>query len=343
MSTDPLALFLFSLLVGLLGTFIVRTRALKSGLLDVPNHRSSHTHATPRGGGLAIVLAFMACASPALFNDNDQWAWISFFMGFACVAAVGFLDDRHPLPARVRLCVHLAASVLLVSCLSLPVPSQLEWIFWPSTIVGLLAWLVFQILVVTWLVNLTNFMDGIDGIAGVQAVGAGAGFVAIWLFNGLPVDAILPVLVFVASTLGFLVFNFPPAKIFMGDVGSGALGYAFGGFALIYAKTNFHWAIVWAILLAVFVVDATWTLIVRIARGKSPAQAHRSHGYQVAARRLKAHRPVTLMVAAILVFWLIPVAALYAQGVLPALSSLLLAYAPLMALAAYLNAGRNDD
>lgn len=343
MTVYPLLLSILALLVALVCTAAVRARALRIGLMDVPNHRSSHTHATPRGGGLAIVIAFLSCGVLAIVNNPGSHVWASFFIGFAGVAAVGFLDDRQPLPARIRLLVHLAASALLIWMLDLPIPAQLQWVFHPGASAGLWAWSIFQVLVVTWLVNLTNFMDGIDGIAGVQAIGAGLGFVFVWLINGLPMDAIAPVMVFVAATMGFLAFNFPPAKIFMGDVGSGALGYAFGGFLLVYAQTDFYWAIVWLILLAVFVVDATWTLTMRVVRGKSPAQAHRSHGYQVAARRFKAHRPVTMAVVFILAFWLLPVAALYASNVLSVWVALLLSYAPLMILAIYLKAGRNDD
>ncbi|HEY1057270.1 MAG TPA: glycosyltransferase family 4 protein [Limnobacter sp.] len=337
----PVSAFILSMAC----TWLVRHYALRRGVLDLPNHRSSHTQPTPRGGGLAIVLAFLLCGLPYANNTGvgANAGWWALYAGFSAIATVGYWDDHQPLPARIRFVAHLAAALVLVWVLQLPVPPQLQWVFNPQLAFAQAGWALFQVLMVAWLINLTNFMDGIDGIAGVQAFGASIGFALLWLCAELPLQAVVPVLVFAAAALGFLVFNFPPAKIFMGDVGSGALGFAFGGFILLYAQVDLHWAMAWLILLAVFITDATVTLLVRVARGKNPGEAHRSHAFQIAARRFKAHRPVTLAVAGILVAWLLPVAAVYVSGHLAVHWALLLAYGPLVALAVTLKAGRQDD
>jgi Fuc2NAc and GlcNAc transferase len=194
-----------------------------------------------------------------------------------------------------------------------------------------------------WLLNLYNFMDGIDGLASIEAVcvclggallvlltGTGSGQVALYL---------LPLLL-VAAVLGFLYWNFPPARIFMGDAGSGFLGISIGILSLqaAWAAPQLLWC--WLILLGVFIVDATFTLARRLQRGDKVYEAHRSHAYQHAAQHFGRHLPVTLAVLAINLFWLLPVALTVACGVLDGLPGLLLAYAPLVWLAARFKAGK---
>ncbi len=189
-----------------------------------------------------------------------------------------------------------------------------------------------------WMLNLYNFMDGIDGLASVEAICACVGACLVYWIAGHTSLAIAP-LVLAMAVSGFLAWNFPPAKIFMGDAGSGFLGIVLAVMSLHAAWTNplFLWA--WLILLGVFIVDATFTLIRRLLRGDKVYEAHRSHGYQYASRKYGSHRAVTLAIAAINLLWLVPVAILVVLQYLDGVAGLVLAYVPLVLLAFRFHAG----
>jgi Fuc2NAc and GlcNAc transferase len=191
---------------------------------------------------------------------------------------------------------------------------------------------------VVWSINLFNFMDGIDGIASVEAVTValcGAGL-AWWVQPQGPWP--LAVL-FAACVGGFLLWNYPPARIFMGDAGSGFLGLVVATLALAIGRgaPQLFWA--WFILGGCFMVDATTTLVRRHRRGEKVFEAHRSHAYQYASRVHGAHKPVTLAVAAINLLWLMPLATLVALGHLDGVAGVLIAFAPLVGLAFRYRAG----
>ena len=253
------------------------------------------------------------------------------------VALAGFLDDHRHVAAHWRLLAHFCAAAWALFWLGgLPlalwsVPSNLGW---PVQILAAIY--------LVWLLNLYNFMDGIDGIAGLEAVTVGLSAAALY-YLGKPDDPAwtLPMLLALA-TLGFLVWNWPPAKIFMGDAGSGFLGMMFGAISIHAASLGPQWLSLWLILLAVFIVDATITLLRRLSRREKVHQAHKSHAYQHAARKAGAHRPVTLAVGAINVFWLLPLAYFVLDGWVSPLSGLAVAYAPLILLATRLKAGARD-
>jgi Fuc2NAc and GlcNAc transferase len=185
-------------------------------------------------------------------------------------------------------------------------------------------------------------MDGIDGLASVEAVTTcgGGGLVCVVAVPGALVWS-APILL-LAAVLGFFVWNFPRAKIFMGDAGSGFLGLMLGLFSIQAAWINpaFFWA--WLILLGVFVVDATLTLLQRLTRREKPHEAHRSHAYQNASRKYGGHRPVTLTVAAINLCWLLPLAMAVGLGYVESVTGLLVAYAPLVWLAVRFKAGATE-
>lgn len=317
----------------LAGTLALRRYALVRQIIDVPNARSSHSVPTPRGGGVAIVLAYLgALVFWRIYAGVADGLFWSLLLGGGVIAAVGFRDDQVGLPARVRFGFHLFAAALAVWNLG----------GWPVLDLGFsalhwgMAGAVMAVLGLAWSINLYNFMDGIDGLAGMQAVFvAGAGGALIWLGG---YDA-MPLWLLAAASAGFLLLNWPPAKIFMGDAGSGFLGYALGVHAL-HATTSGSTPIwPWLILLAVFVVDATLTLLRRALRGIRVTDAHRTHAYQWASRRLGAHKPVTLAVLSINLALLLPLA-LTAQAV-PGLAVFLvvLSFAVLAGLAWYLDAG----
>ena len=280
----------------------VRRYALSNKILDLPNHRSSHTCPMPRGGGLAIFLAF-AAASFALCIGNllDVKTTVTLLAGGGAIGMVGFLDDRWDLRARTRLTVHLAAAVLVVVMLGgLPEDQLVRWGMAPVW-----AGSIFTVLVIVWGTNLFNFMDGIDGIAASEAIFFSvAGAWLTWPSGDLGMSVAL--LSVAAATLGFLAWNWPPARIFMGDVGSGFLGFMITALAILASRRGGTPIEVWPILGGVFVVDATTTLIRRILRGDAFMEPHNMHAFQHLARRFNSHTRVTLMVIAVNVLWLFP-------------------------------------
>jgi Fuc2NAc and GlcNAc transferase len=192
---------------------------------------------------------------------------------------------------------------------------------------------------VVWFLNLFNFMDGIDGLAISEAIFMSFGAGALAALNGAPVGVVLAMLALGAACLGFLPLNWPPARVFMGDAGSGFLGYLLGIFALatIVAGTLSVWT--WILLSGTFLIDATATLVRRWVRGESVHQAHRSHAYQQLARKWKSHRRVTLLYGAVNLFWLLPLAWLSTRWSAWAAPLAVLGTAPLFVAARRLGAG----
>lgn len=324
----PLALATAWLLTGLL-----RRYALARGVMDLPNQRSSHVAPTPRGGGAAVVLVVLA-SLPLLQAAGLLELPLSRALAGAggLVALVGWWDDRGHVPAGWRLLAHFAAAGWALLWLGGPPPLLLQ--IGPG-------WLGYGLAVfyLVWLLNLYNFMDGIDGIAGLEALTVCLGAVLL-VRLAVPGAVAWPLpLLAAAATTGFLFWNFPKARIFMGDVGSGFVGLLLGVLSLHggWLAPELFWG--WLILLGVFIVDATTTLLRRLLRGEKVYQAHRSHAYQEAARRCKAHVPVSLAVAAINICWLLPLAALVATSSLTPILGLFLAYAPLFLLALHFRAG----
>lgn len=189
-----------------------------------------------------------------------------------------------------------------------------------------------------WLLNLYNFMDGIDGIASVEAICACLGACLLYWLGGFEQLLMLPLLLAMAVA-GFLYWNFPPARIFMGDAGSGFLGIALGVLSLqaAWVSSQLFWC--WLILLGVFIVDATYTLIRRLSRGDKIYEAHRSHAYQFASRLYGKHLPVTVAVGALNLFWLLPVALGVMLLGLDGVLGVIIAYVPLVILAVRYRAG----
>ncbi|WP_439888861.1 MraY family glycosyltransferase [Pseudomonas sp. MBLB4123] len=326
--------------VSLVMTGTLRRYALARSLMDIPNARSSHSVPTPRGGGVAIVLAFLAALPVLAWANLLPWAVMWGLLGAGGgVAVIGFLDDHGHIPARWRLLGHFAAAIWALFWLGgLP----------PLTIFGMsfdLGWLGHMLAAVylVWLLNLYNFMDGIDGIASVEAICVCLGGALLYAVSGIvgstqATEFVVPLLL-AAAVAGFLFWNFPPARIFMGDAGSGFLGITLGLLSLqaAWVEPQLLWS--WLILLGVFIVDATFTLLRRLLRGDKVYEAHRSHAYQYASRRLGRHLPVTLIVGGLNLFWLLPIALWVGVDGLDGLTGVLIAYAPLLWLAVKFNAG----
>jgi Fuc2NAc and GlcNAc transferase len=317
----------------------VRRYALARSIMDIPNARSSHQIPTPRGGGVAIVLGFLGCLPLAgVLGAADGSSLLALLPAGALVAVIGFLDDHRHIPARWRLLGHFVAAFWLLGWLGGLPALAMPWGTLDLGLVGDLLGVVFLV----WLLNLYNFMDGIDGIAGLEAISVCLGGALCGWFVGESQLMWLPLILGMAAA-GFLVWNFPPARIFMGDAGSGFLGLVLGGLALQAGTVSAPLIWSWLILLGVFVVDATFTLIYRLMRGERVYEAHRSHAYQRASRRYGSHLRVSLVVTAINVLWLMPLALLVALGHVSGLLGLIVAYAPLVLVVAHLGAGRPDE
>ncbi len=316
-------------------TAVLRRYALSRSIIDIPNARSSHSVPTPRGGGVAIVLAFLAVLPLVGWLDLVPWPSLVAAGGAGVVIAVlGFMDDHGHIAARWRLAGHFAAAAWALFWINGLAPLN---IFGWALDLGLVGNVLAAVYIV-WMLNLYNFMDGIDGIASVEAICACLGACLLYVLGGHPQMIWLPLLL-AAAVGAFLVWNFPPAKIFMGDAGSGFLGITLAFFSLqaAWVKSDFFWA--WLILLGVFVVDATCTLVRRLVRGDKVYEAHRSHAYQFASRKYGKHLPVTMAVAAINVFWLLPIAAGVVLSGWDGTWALVVAYLPLVALAIKFHAG----
>jgi Fuc2NAc and GlcNAc transferase len=259
--------------------------------LDLPNERSSHVRATPRGGGLAIAVVVLAgIVLLAAIGDIPARMALGLVGGGLAVAAVGWLDDKRGLGTVPRALVQLLAAAWTVTWIGLP--SALG-----SGALGI-ALAVVAVVAIAWCCNLYNFMDGIDGIAGSEAVIVG--FAGGWLLwrAGAP-DLALASLLIGAASAGFLVWNWPPARLFMGDVGSGLLGFLFGAIAVASVERGAVPLPSWLLLLGVFFFDATATLLRRMIAGERWYAAHRSHAYQRAVQSGLSHRAVTLATVAI--------------------------------------------
>lgn len=316
-------------------TYLLRRYALATSMIDIPNARSSHSIPTPRGGGVAIVVVYLVLLLYLVFNtEAAQGVVIALGGSGLVIALVGFLDDHGHVAARWRLLAHFSGAAWALFWL--PAAPSLQMFGMSLT----LSWVLYPLgaLFLVWLLNLYNFMDGIDGIASIEAITVCVGGALILWVLGYPEQMVLP-LALAASVAGFLIWNFPPARIFMGDAGSGFLGIALGVLTLAAALTEPQLLWSWLILLGVFIVDATYTLIRRLARGDKVYEAHRSHAYQYASRRYGAHLPVTLAVLAINVLWLWPLAVLVGLGYIEGLVGVVLAYAPLVGLAVRYQAG----
>jgi len=248
-------------------------------IIDVPNHRSSHVRPTPRGGGIGLL----AAALPALLVFASMSAapmpWLVLVAAAAMLAVISWRDDRGHVPARWRLLAQFIAVAAGLALLDGRLVFQGVLPPWLDLIAAALAWI--------WFVNLTNFMDGIDGITGVEAASIGIGIALV----GAPAA---PALILAAASLGFLRWNWHPARLFMGDVGSVPLGYLLGALLLLLAKEG-QWAAA-LILPAYYLADATWTLTRRLLQRKKIWEAHREHIYQRAVQGGWSHARVSLTV-----------------------------------------------
>ncbi len=279
--------------------------------LDHPNPRSLHENPTPRGGGLAILTASIISGliAVAIFPGSAYVPWIS--VAALLVAGISFADDWLGLHPGYRIVVHFVAAGLLIwaglHLTSIMLPGSV-WALHTALALG------FSLVFIVWMVNLYNFMDGMDGFAAGMAVIGFGGFAVLGWLGEQPLFAVLS-LVVAAAAGGFLLSNFPPARIFMGDVGSSFLGFLAAAFMLWADRDGIFPLWIGILVFSPFVVDATVTLIKRILRRERFWEAHKKHYYQRLVQIGWGHRRTVLWEYAVMI--LCVVSALVARYVSP--------------------------
>ena len=312
--------------------------AQRIALLDIPVARSSHDRPVPVGGGGAIAATYLVGLLVCLlFSDSVISSMhLAYFVPLV-IALLGALDDRWHLDWRARIPVQLVCSVAVVVLLNPLEPVSLGLFTAQGWVLDLLA-----ILALVWITNLYNFMDGIDGIAGVEllfvnlvsfifVINAGFGWLSV------------SVLALLAGAIGFLPWNWSPARVFMGDTGSGFCGFVLGVLALLTMKAGMMNLWAWLLLMGVFVVDATYTLLWRFISGQRWYDGHASHAYQLAARHYKSHSKVTIVVMMINAVWLAPLAWLANLWGAAGPMLVITGYLPLLLIARKFGAGGRDQ
>ncbi len=273
-----------------IGVGLVRQFLISRNIVDRPNSRSSHSLPIPRGAGIAILSLLLPTwlALSLLFTTED---WIQWAIPLAAggLAAVSWIDDLRSLPPVTRLIPQVIAVAVGIVLLPGPILGGAVPPL-PDKLVAAFLWL--------WFVNLYNFMDGIDGMSGVETCAIGVGICIVMLLSGRFSDSAAPwqALAMAATALGFLYWNWQPARVFLGDVGSIAIGFLIG-WLLLLAVTQGLWAPA-LILPLYYLTDASLTLAARLMQGEGPARAHRDHFYQRAVRSGRSHAAVAGMVLA---------------------------------------------
>lgn len=264
--------FLFSLLGTRLMILALRGKHI---MLDTPNARSNHIAPTPRGGGLAVVFTLIICLVQTDFSYGILFSLLA-------LTAISLLDDLLNLPALVRLIVQIIAVAIPLSVMP-PIISEFLPPWLDKLIIGL-CWV--------WFINLFNFMDGIDGISGTQMVSLGLGLCLLIVFtDNFPNDLFIYGMILAAAAAGFLWWNWHPAKIFLGDVGSIPIGFLCFYLLLLAATSGYAAAAI--ILPAYYISDSTITLLRRLKKRKKIWVAHSEHYYQRAVRGGRSHASVS--------------------------------------------------
>jgi len=294
-------------------------------ILDRPNVRSLHTDPIPCGGGVAIILSliigFIFIGSTGGFHAQIEYLlWIG--VSGLLIAVISFLDDYRTLPFLYRLITHFVAAYLFLWQSNLWI-TQIILPDWTWTLPSIIQ-IPISLLFIVWMLNLYNFMDGMDGLSGGMAI-IGFGSLAIWGGLANHILFLSANLIIVSAVAGFLIFNFPPARIFMGDTGASTLGFLAATFILWGSAENIFplWAA--ALLFSPFIVDATVTLLRRLLQGEKIWIAHKTHYYQRLIQLGLGHKRTALWEYSLMI--LCSISATFAQTLEPNLQwSLLLAW-----------------
>ncbi len=268
--------------------------AKKSGMIAQPGERQSHEHATPTGGGLGLIFSIViTTVCLQLFIPLPDFWWQNMLPGVVLLAVVGWRDDRFPVSSRIRLLVQLAVSLWLLGFGSSGFSLDNAGLLAVTTVA------------MVWMMNLYNFMDGSNGMAGFQGVFAGM-TMAVFFQNGEHHTAALMALAVAAACAGFLPLNFPQARVFMGDVASVPLGFIFASLSVFGVMTGSLNLPVAVLIMSVFIVDATLTLLSRVFGGERWYTAHAQHVYQRLIAQGWSHRQVLLIYQSVNVIVVLP-------------------------------------
>ncbi|EED33754.1 glycosyl transferase, group 4 family protein [gamma proteobacterium NOR5-3] len=316
---------LVALALTLIATAAYLPMARRLRFLDAPNHRSAHEAVTPSSGGVAVVAAIAVTWAAAQLSGQILWQAPERLMLLLLIAvcALGAWDDRRPVPVYLRLPLFfLLAGVAIGGYLDLEL---LPFWLWPSLILGL-----------AWLLNLYNFMDGIDGFAALQTVLVAGSMLALGYLSGASSEFLTLCAIIVGAYAGFLVFNWPPAKLFMGDAGSLSGGLLLGWLGLWAWRDGLMPPVVWCLLMSPFLLDTGITLIARALRGERLTEAHNGHCYQRLARHWGSHRRVDYALLLFQGLWLVPLALIGVVSALPQWTLMALGLFPQLLLIAKL-------
>lgn len=319
-----------------LGTALYRAIAIRINIIDYPDDRSSHSIPTPSGAGLVFVGITIGCIYLVISPTHGDWAKLSLLLSFSAVALLGAVDDSFDLSIILRLLLQLLFIVGVMAAIN-DMTGQRSFLG-----IGLGNQIFLSALVLIsmlWLLNLYNFMDGIDGLATCEAIFI-ASTAGTFLFVVGNLELAFWMLILVSTLCGFLYWNISPAKLFMGDAGSSFLGFFFGSIALLSISTGDLSIYFWLIICALFITDATITILYRLTAGENIFQAHRTHAYQNATVLLRGHTPVVQLSVIINMLWLLPCATLSFFYEHLGFIWLAAAYLPLVALCVYMKAGR---
>jgi len=293
--------FYIWLAVGLFASVLSYTACLKalalarkSGMIALPGERQSHQRATPTGGGLGLIFSIVitTVCLELMISLPDFW-WQSLLPGVVLLAIVGWRDDRFPVSQMLRLLIQLAVSIWLLG---------FGW--WEFSFRGMV-FFTFVVVAMVWLMNVYNFMDGSNGMAGFQGVFAGVTMAVLFQLGGEHTMALIALIV-AAACAGFLPLNFPSAKVFMGDVSSVPLGFIFASFAVYGVQSGSMSFPLSVLIMSVFLVDATLTLLSRAFRGERWYTAHAQHVYQRLIAKGWSHRRVLVVYQVINLTWVLP-------------------------------------
>ncbi len=317
-------------------TGLIRLAAQRVQILDIPVSRSAHVQPVPVGGGISIVVCVVITLVYYYGNGQIPANEMAALLSALIIAAIGIVDDIKQLNVQWRIPTQFLTSIFVLYYLGDVPAVDFGFFMFPES----LLLNMFAVFALVWLMNLFNFMDGIDGIAGSELIAVNL-LTLLIVMNSDDVLSLLSISL-AAATGGFLLWNWAPAKIFMGDVGSSFIGFILGVMALLSMLHGSMTVWTWVLLLGVFIVDATLTLATRFRRGQRWYEGHASHAYQNAARHYKSHAKVTITVILINLLWLGPLAWLSVQYPEMGLGLTLAGLLPLVVLALMFGAGKED-
>ncbi len=307
-------------------------------LIDVPNHRSSHKKPIPRGAGICMAVGFFFGLCFLFFFDVIELQWLlPLAISVPLVTIIGFLDDRKSLSPGLRFGMQFSSALLAIVALTDLLRVPLETDFLPIN--SQIALVPLTILFIGWMINLYNFMDGIDGLAGIEGFTVSIWAMIITFLQGYYEQFYLYTLLLAVLAV-FLWFNWYPAKVFMGDAGSYFLGSTFAVLALMGDQYTGMSVATNIILLAAFIVDASYTLIVRYRQGDNLTHAHKTFGFHKARKRGFRVSKIAFCYGAFNLFYLGPIAMLTIK--IPEYSWLLviIAFAPIVVFVSQVQAGK---